>query len=131
MLKTIPANQMPLEDLESKTFATYLDDLVAYKKIRCFSHIPNETSIKHPGYLAKMKSMGKRRGVPDFVVITVKKILFIEMKRQKNNKGKSASVISRDQMLWINNIKKLNNENVYAEICYGYNEAINFVNKHL
>jgi hypothetical protein len=125
---------LPLEDIESKALASYLDDLVAYKKIKCFSHIPNETSIKHPGYLAKMKSMGKRRGIPDFIIICYKKILFVEMKRQKNEAGVSASVVSDDQVMWVDNINslgKLNNNLVEARICYGSAEAIKFINQNI
>lgn len=118
---------VPLEDNESKDFAQVLDQLVAYKKIRCFSHIPNETSIKHPGYLAKMKSMGKRRGVPDFVIVCYKKILFVEMKRRVGKNGKSVSVVSDEQIFWVDNLNKINNQVVVARICYGSDEAIKFV----
>jgi hypothetical protein len=122
---------VPLEDVESKALASYLDGLVTYKMIRCFSHIPNETSITHVGYLSKMKAMGKRRGVPDFIVVCTKKILFIEMKRQQNENGKSPSVVSEDQTKWIDNLNKINTESVIARVCYGHREAINFVTENI
>lgn len=75
--------------------------------------------------------MGKRRGVPDFMIVCFKKILFVEMKRQKNIKGVSVSVVSDDQIFWIDNLNKINNENVIAQVCYGSSEAANFVLKNI
>lgn len=130
-IKVTNPKTYPLEDLESKAFASYLDDLVKYKKIKCFTHIPNETSIKNMAYLKKMKAIGKRAGVPDFLIIAFKKVIFIEMKRRQNENNTSASVISNDQLAWISNIKGICSENVYADICYGSDQAINYINKHL
>lgn len=125
MKKEVTApSKYPKEDIESKAFASWLDDMVLYKKVDCFSHIPNETSIKNMAYLSKMKSMGKRKGVPDFIIVIKKKIFFIEMKRQKNENGTSASTVSPEQVKWI---EKLNEAGAYGYIAYGCNDAISYV----
>jgi penicillin-binding protein-related factor A (putative recombinase) len=125
MKKIVTApSKYPKEDIESKAFASWLDEMVKYKKVDCFSHIPNETSIKNMAYLSKMKAMGKRKGVPDFIIVIKTKIIFIEMKRQKNQNGTCASVVSPEQIDWI---KKLNDAGAYGCIAYGCNDAISYV----
>ncbi len=123
-MKITKPSSYPKEDEEAKIFSKYLSDLLAYKQILNFSHIPNETSIKNMGYAMKMKSMGKRAGVPDYIIVTKSKILFVELKRQKNENGTTASTVSHEQLCWIDNI---NMAGGHAKICHGANESINFV----
>lgn len=58
--------------------------------------------------------MGVRRGFPDYVVITNKEVLFIEMKRKKGG------VVSPEQDEWIS---VLNQMGLRAEVCKGFDEA--------
>ena len=119
----------PLEDEESKAFASYLQGLYEYKQILCFSHIPNETSIKSMGYAMKMKAMGKRKGVPDFIIVLKSKVCFVEMKRQKNENGTTASSIDDiDQLHWLHSLNKAGN---VSKMCFGAKEAISFIESML
>ena len=127
-MKVTNPKSYPKEDDEAKIFAKYLSDMQAYKQIVCYSHIPNETSIKNIGYYMKQKAMGKCAGVPDYIVVTKKKVLFIELKRQKNERGTTTSCVAPDQKLWIS---ALNDANCPSQICYGSGQAINFVQSML
>lgn len=127
-MKVLQAKYLPKEDQECFVFSERLDLLVSQKKVLCFSHVPNETSIKSIAYLAKMKRMGKRAGVPDFIIVLPNKTLFVEMKRRKNENGTSASTVKKEQLEWIQN---LNNANCPSAICYGADEAITFVLSHI
>jgi len=127
-MKITKPSSYPKEDDEAKAFASYLKDLQTYKQIVCYSHIPNENSIKNMGYAMKMKSMGKQAGVPDYIIVMKSKVLFIELKRQKNENGTTASSVSPDQELWVNS---LNNANCPSKICFGSGDAIRFVQENL
>jgi hypothetical protein len=118
----------PKEDDEAKAFTQYLNALYMSKKILNFSHIPNESSIRNPGYYNKMQAMGKRKGVPDYIIVTKTNIVFVELKRRKNAKGKSPSNVSDDQLIWIENLQSVGAK---CAICYGCDDAINFLKKHI
>ena len=112
---------IPTEFQEQEALCQYLD----LKKIRYFS-IPNEMGLSMLNrYVAirmgaKLKKIGKKRGVPDLAVFLPNKILFIEMKRTKG------STISKEQKEWIN---YLNTELSYAgaSICKGWQEAKSYI----
>lgn len=80
----------------------------------------------------KAKSMGKVKGVSDVIVMLPNKILFIELKRAKKilKSGKTSishTKVSDEQKAFINSV----NGFVYAsaKICYGFNEAMEFIEK--
>lgn len=127
-MKITNPKSYPKEDEEAKIFAKYLNDLQANKQIVCYSHIPNENSIKNMGYAMKMKAMGKQAGVPDYIIVMKSKVLFVELKRQKNENGTTESKTSPAQELWVNS---LNNANCLSKICHGSNEAINFIQSNV
>ena len=124
-MKVTNPKTYPLEDEESKAFASFLQGLVDYKQILCFSHIPNETSIKNMGYAMKIKAMGKRKGVPDFIIVLKSKVCFVEMKRQKNENGTTAS--TTDDIHQLHWLSSLNKAGCVSKMCFGSKEAISFI----
>lgn len=98
--------------------------LVAYLRIKGykFTHIANETTrgnqAKWQGI--RNKRMGTSSGFPDYLVITRKGLVAIEMKRLKG------SIVSEKQKEWIT---ALNACGVPARICKGYIEAIAFIDE--
>jgi hypothetical protein len=69
----------------------------------------------------KLKSLGKRKGVSDLVVLLPgAKAVFIEMKRLKGG------VVSEDQSIWFDEITRLGFD---AHICNGFDDAVAVINK--
>lgn len=117
---------VPSENIEAESLASWLR-----LKWYTFSHIANESGL--PPKVAMLSALRKKRmwlspWFPDFCIILKRNsLLFIELKRQrpvlKNWKlWASPSKISEEQIRWIN--KLWNIENIGAEICYWYLEAI-------
>ena len=110
-------NTTPVEDEEAKAFAQWLQ-LSGYK----FTHIANESGLPpHVAMIAakKKKAMGVSRGVPDFMVITNKGLVFVEMKRLKG------SSTSPEQWEWVNALNEL--DGVEAAIIKGADKAIEYI----
>lgn len=110
---------VPLEHDEAVALATYLEILVTTKKIVCFSHIPQETFTKNWGTKMKNKREGVHTGVPDYLIITPTKILFIELKRSKGG------TISIEQKNWINALNTTGKAR--AIVARGFLEAKAFI----
>lgn len=108
---------IPTEDQECIAFADYCR-LKGYT----FGHINNELFTKSWKQKLRQKQLGSAKGLPDYIVIANNKLMFIEMKRSKGG------VVSAYQKLWIS---ELNNSGVIAGVCYGCEEAIEFVEKNL
>lgn len=111
-------NTCPKEDDECYTFVAWLE----LKKLK-FSHVPNSTFTKNWAVKMKNKRMGVRPGVPDYIIVTKKGLLFVEMKRLKGG------VVSEFQKDWIASLNAC--RGVEAKICRGNQEAIDFVSEFL
>ena len=116
---------VPLEAEEQKVLVEWME----YKKIK-FSAIPNSTYTKSWNQKRKNKEQGLRKGLPDLLVCLNDKqsksgaiLLFVEMKRIK---GSSATP---EQKEWIRSLNEINN--VECMICYGADEAIDFISRFL
>lgn len=101
----------------------YLDILKRQKKIRNYTHIPNETYTTSWNQKRKNKQMGVASGFPDYVIAANNELILIEMKREKN------STTSIEQKLWIEDLNKINN--VEARVCRGFKEAKAFLDERL
>ena len=119
---------IPKEDHEAEKLANYL----RFSEIS-FSHIANErnSSIKHG---AKLKRMGVSAGFPDYMIIVKTShgfcTVFIELKRQRKRLkngtlGASPSKVSEEQQSWIHKLNLC--EMTEAKICYGADEAIEYI----
>ena len=97
--------------------------LVEYLNIKQikFTHVHNEMYTKSWNQKMRAKKLGVSSGVPDYMMIVNGKMLFIEMKRKKK------SSLSENQKIWIEELNKLNN--VYAYVCYGFDEAKDVIDK--
>lgn len=111
-----------LEYTDCCTFAEWLELQKNLGKIRKFTHISNETYTK--SRLTHLKNMrqGVHKGVPDYLIVTKRHILFIEMKRLKGG------TVSQDQQEWIDAILLSGG---IATVCCGVDEAIFFVTEYL
>lgn len=98
-----------------------------------YSHIPNNTfsgyyrgqkAYKNVNQLRKLYALGVHRGVPDYIIIAPKALLFVEMKKKKGGR------VTEDQEKWIGALKKIG-EGVDAAVCCGADQAIEFVSKFL
>ena len=102
---------IPTEYEECVMLANYL----TLKEV-LFSHLAQETFTRSWGIKMKNKRMGVNPGVPDYIIITPKGLLFIEMKRSKGGK------VSPEQQSWINELNVF--EDVEAVVAHGFDEAV-------
>lgn len=114
---------VPLETEEQKTLVKYLQ----LKKLFYFS-IPNGAVLKGSKLqraiqMAKLKKEGFIVGSSDIVVMLPKKILFIELKRQKG------SATSQEQKDFIKKVDTF--PYAIGAICRGAKIAIDFIEENL
>ena len=117
-----------IEDLHQFAVIQYLNSF--HKNIK-FTICPQgfKLSLYQAG---RIKKLGYMAGVPDILIFSSRKGyhgLMIELKRPeikaiKQTKGS----ISSKQIDWID---YLNAEGYLAKVCYGSNEAINFIQEYL
>ena len=122
-----------IEHQEQIKLVNYLSILERQGKIITFFAIPNGGS-RNAIEAKNLKREGIRAGVSDIQIILKNKVLFIEMKRQpkvlKSGKLSYTGInISDMQKEFIN---KVNNSDVCsATICYGFNEAKEYIDNAL
>lgn len=78
---------------------------------------------------------GVRPGLPDLLVLAPGKLIFVELKRPRNvllngTLGASPSSTKPEQLHWLQDLNRYECC-VAAQICYGAEEAINFISSHL
>lgn len=113
---------MKPEEVECILLVEYLDILLSQSKIVEYSHTAQETYTKSWQQKRKNKRMGVRSGVPDYIIITPTRVLFIEMKRLKGGR------LSLTQKHWIDAI---NNTCCIATVANGFQEAKKFLEENL
>lgn len=111
-------NPTPLEHFECVMFATWL----SVKGLK-FSHIPNSTWTPSRRQQQKNVELGVSPGVPDYLILTWRGTLYVEMKRRKGGST------SPDQLEWIDAINKTPGSQ--AMVCLGFEEAKAFVERLL
>ena len=110
---------IPLEEQEQMKFVSWL----RVKKIRHI-HIANERMCSVV-YKKKLKALGTYAGFPDLMIFLANRTLFIEMKRS----DKRLSRVSKEQREWLEFLNLLDEGS--AKVCYGADEAIEFVKENL
>lgn len=110
---------IPLEEQEQMRFVTWL----RVNKIRHI-HIANERMCSVV-YKKKLKALGTYAGFPDLMIFLANRTLFIEMKRS----DKRLSRVSKEQSEWLEFLNLLDEGS--AKVCYGADEAIDFVKENL
>lgn len=122
----------PSESTEAKALATYLNALVQYKQIICYTKTSQETFTTSWGIKMKQKAEGVQKGIPDYVILAKDKIIFLELKKQKGKRGGlNGSHISEEQQLWIDTLNNYQSKEIVAVIAHGADEAISFIQKHI
>ncbi|ANE34360.1 VRR-NUC domain-containing protein [Campylobacter hyointestinalis subsp. lawsonii CCUG 27631] len=110
---------IPLEEQEQMKFVSWL----RVKKIRHI-HVANERMCSVV-YKKKLKALGTYAGFPDLMIFLANRTLFIEMKRS----DKRLSRVSIEQSEWLEFLNLLDEGS--AKVCYGADEAIEFVKENL
>ncbi len=123
----MPKKRNNIEYQHCKTFANYL----TLKRLR-FSYLAQSTYVqedengkKNWGTISKNKAMGLNKGVPDYIIILNIGLIFVEMKAPQPYK----SEIGWEQSEWIEALNGI--KGVEAKVCYGSEEAINFIESFL
>ena len=111
---------LPSEYDEQKKCIEYLEILKLKGEKILYSATAQSTFTTSYTQKRKNKSMGVRAGVPDLIIIINENLVFIELKRIKK------SVVSPDQLIWINTLKEAGQ---YAKICYGFKEFEEYINR--
>jgi VRR-NUC domain len=114
---------MKTEEAEQRDLIKYLENL-KFKSDNFikFTSIPNSTQAKNYQALTKNTLDGLRGGLPDLFIIVNKSAFFIEMKR------KTGGVVSEKQKKWI---EAINQTNIKAYVCEGFDEAKQIVDNYL
>ncbi|WP_181653544.1 VRR-NUC domain-containing protein [Campylobacter hyointestinalis] len=110
---------IPLEEQEQMSFVTWL----RVNKIRHI-HVANERMCSVV-YKKKLKALGTYAGFPDLMIFLANRTLYIEMKRS----DKRLSRVSKEQIEWLEFLNLLDEGS--AKVCYGADEAIEFVKENL
>lgn len=131
MKKTTPQRQnsagvCPTENEEAEIFATWLSWQQRCGRLRKFTHVANEKGAAGKSAIiaaVRKKRMGVSPGVPDFMIVTYKRLIFVELKRQRGGSLKP------EQKEWLDALAALG----VIETCVarGAEEAITFVEKFL
>ena len=93
----------------------YLEELLLKRKIKVFSHVPQETFTKSWVTKNKNKAMGVRSGVPDMLIVFPHSVLFLELKRLKGG------VVSQAQATWLEALSATGK--VTAKVACGWDQA--------
>lgn len=129
----------PTETQDCYALTEWLELQVRLGRVRCFSHVPQETYTKSWAVKTKNRRMGVRKGVPDYLVVIptratrhqldgttrTMRLLFVEMKR----KNASPSDTSPEQLSWIAALGQV--AGVEARVCKGYDEAVAFIEREI
>lgn len=115
MLNKLP---VPTEHEEAVILTEYLNLLQTRGHIVLFSHIPHETFTRSWNTKRKNKAEGVHKGVPDYLIITKTKIVFLELKRSKGGR------VSEEQAKWL---LALSLRGALVSICNGFSEAKQFI----
>ena len=117
---------IPTEYQECVKLTHYLRSLQDQGEITKFAHLINELSINRKrgqkpnfAYLRKRKAEGWVPGVPDYIITTPSRVVFLEMKRIKGGK------VSDSQKEWLQALNDTGE--VSAVICRGFEEAKEFI----
>lgn len=113
------------EEQEASTLNDYLLVLLNQGKVLEYTHVPHETYTNSWSVKMRNKRSGVRKGVPDYIILTKKAILFLELKRTKGG------ILSPEQRMWIEVINEHYPPTVKAAVCLGFFEAKQFIDDNL
>lgn len=125
----------PSESTEAKALATYLNALVEYKQIIAYTKVATEF-FGNWGLLKKLQAEGMRGGHPDYVILTKKGLIFVELKKKieigKRGKPlKNNHQATPEQLLWIDTLNGYNSKEIVATVACGADEAIKYIQQYI
>lgn len=109
--------QLKPEEAECVALVEYLELIKDSKNVIVYSHTAQETYTKSWRQKHRNKSMGVRPGVPDYIIVTDKLVIFLEMKRKKGGR------LREDQKVWLEAVE---GKKVVSQVCNGFDEAKKF-----
>lgn len=112
----------PTEQEECERLAAYLEELKLQGKVLTYSHTAQETYTKSWKQKRKNKRAGVNPGVPDYIITTPTKVIFLEMKRQKGG------VTSEYQKEWL---KATDKKKTVSAVAKGFDEAKKYLQEAL
>jgi hypothetical protein len=104
----------PTEEQEQTAVVQYLELLKDQGKVLLFSAVPNNTYTRSWNQKRKQYAEGVRKGVPDLIIVTPSKVLFLEMKRERGGYPRP------EQREWL---EALNGKEVVSTWAGGFDEA--------
>lgn len=106
------------EEAECVALAEYLEMLKAQGLVKVYSHTAQETYTTSWKQKSKNKRMGVKSGVPDYIIVTKDKVIFLEMKRKKGG------TLSATQREWLANTAGKKTQSVR---CNGFDHAKSYL----
>lgn len=120
---------IPTEYQECVDLTHRLNTLVMEGKLLLFAHLVNELKLDRRrgqkpnfAYLNSRKAEGWKSGIPDYILVTKDRVIFLEMKRLKG------SVTRPDQKEWLT---KLDGKETKTLIAKGADEAMRLIEKEI
>ena len=117
----------------------YLVQWLRINKIFCFAPVNENNTHKQNRHYAmiaevKARAAGKLKGTSDLIVMLPNKLLLIELKRQRR-KLKSGKLSTSHTNTSKEQLKFLETANTFdyaeARVCYGWEEAKEYIESHL
>lgn len=102
--------------------AQFLDVLQNQGKVSVYSKIPSETYTTSRNQKRKNKQEGVHTGVPDYIIVTERKVIFLEIKKDKG------SYLRPDQKVWQ---AELHGKEIVVGWARGFDEAVEFISSNL
>lgn len=119
------------EYYECTALVEYLE-LIKNNNEVLYSHTAQETYTSSWNQKRKNKALGVKSGVPDYIIVINKKLLFIEMKRPKkilkSGKESTENLVKPEQAKWTH---RINETGVKAYICHGFDEAKEVIDQYI
>lgn len=115
----------PTEHIEAAKLASWLEVQKQLGKVLEYSKVSQETYTSSWNQKRKNRVEGVKKGVPDYIIITPKMLLFCELKRQQGGK------VSDDQEVWIKTLNEGNYGKVRAFVARGAEEAQGVVERYI
>src|SRR5687768_1125659 len=107
-------DELRTEYSECVTLVDFLERMKIRGYVINFTHVPNETYTPSQNQKRKNRALGVKPGFPDYIILTPKEMIVLEMKRPRGGK------VSKEQKEWLLQLWRLG---IQAVVCNGYDEA--------
>jgi hypothetical protein len=118
LTKPRATSSCPLEWEEQAKCVQFLEQLKSEGYDVLYTATAQSTFTRSWKQKAKNKAVGTKKGLPDLILIIEKKLVFVELKREKGG------VLSAEQKEWIVQLKQAGQ---IATVCRGFEEFKTFI----